>query len=426
MRLYLSQSAPLRYAICALLYFAQGIPAGLLSIAMPAWLASQGISAGKIASYLALVSLPWAFKLLSGPIMDRFGLPAMGGRRPWILGAQLGMAVSLLGLTVVKDPAAQMTLMMLLGILVNVFAATQDVAVDGMAIDLVPESEHGRVNAFMSCGKAVGWASTSAVSGIMLVQFGLPTTAVAAAAVALLIFFLFLLVREREGEKLLPWTAGGAHENYIATPSFATVRASLQKVLWVRTSLVVLAIMWLDGIISGYGHALMPIAAVKVFEFTTQQWSQLVASMGLVGAFVALLLGPFIDRIGAKRMLQLTLALVCVHAFLLGATQQMWSDDWYVRLMLSLWVLMNPVVMVCIIALAMSICSSTVSATQFAIYMSAANLGGSAGSKLFGIMSEHVHSGYGFYYTVLGSLLVLMLIVVTVFRKESAAAIEAA
>ena len=50
---YLSGSARLRYGSSAMLYFAQGLPYGLLSIAIPAWLASQGLEAGAIASYLA-------------------------------------------------------------------------------------------------------------------------------------------------------------------------------------------------------------------------------------------------------------------------------------------------------------------------------------------------------------------------------------
>ncbi|MEP5763691.1 MAG: MFS transporter [Halieaceae bacterium] len=418
MSLYLSHSSRLRYAVCALLYFAQGIPYGLFSIAMPAWLASQDVAAGAIASYLAVLALPWAFKLLSGPIMDRYGLPAMGGRRPWILAAQLGMAVSFLGLTTIADPSAEIGMLMTLGALVNVFAATQDVAVDGMAIDLVPEAEHGRINAFMSCGKAVGWATTSAISGIMLVNYGLGTTAITAALVSLLLWCCFLLVREREGEKLLPWTAGTAHSALQPPASFSAIKTSLNQVLWVKTSLAVLAIMLLDGVIAGYGQALMPIAAVKVFNYSTEQWSQLVAGMGLAGAFAALLLGPMIDRIGAKRMLQLTVVLVAVHAFLLGATQHLWNDSWYVRLMLSMWVLMNPVVMVCVIALAMSICSSGVSATQFAIYMSTANLGTAIGSKLFGLISESLQSNFSTYYLVLGALLVLLLALVTVFRKD--------
>ena len=56
--MYLSRSEALRYTSCASLYFAQGIPKGLLNIAMPAWLASQGMRASEIASYLAIVALP--------------------------------------------------------------------------------------------------------------------------------------------------------------------------------------------------------------------------------------------------------------------------------------------------------------------------------------------------------------------------------
>jgi PAT family beta-lactamase induction signal transducer AmpG len=260
MSLYLSHSSRLRYAVCALLYFAQGIPYGLLSIAMPAWLASKGVETAVIASYLAVLVLPWAFKLLTGPIMDRYGFPAMGGRRPWILVAQLGMAVSFLCLTTITDPGAQIGLLMTLGALVNVFAATQDVAVDGMAIDLVPEAEHGRINAFMSCGKAVGWAATSAVSGIMLVNYGLGTTAIAAAVVSMLIWCGFLLVREREGEKLLPWTAGAAPMELVPAASFSDIKTRLNQVLWVKTSMAVMAIMLMDGIIAGYGHRFPRVA----------------------------------------------------------------------------------------------------------------------------------------------------------------------
>lgn len=78
----LSKSSRLRFLTGATLYFAQGIPKGLLNVAMPAWLASQGLGAGAIASYLAIIILPWVFKLFWGPIMDRFQFPAMGLRRP--------------------------------------------------------------------------------------------------------------------------------------------------------------------------------------------------------------------------------------------------------------------------------------------------------------------------------------------------------
>jgi PAT family beta-lactamase induction signal transducer AmpG len=418
MPLILHHSPRLRYATAAMLYFAQGIPQGLLAIAMPAWLASQGVEAGVIASYLAIIVLPWAFKLVTGPLMDRYGFPPMGGRRPWILAAQFGMVLSLLGLAAIDDPVSQMSLLMALGALVNVFAATQDVAVDGMAIDLVPEQEHGRINAFMTCGKAIGWAATSAASGILLVNYGLATTAVLAAAVAMLVWVVFLFVREREGERLLPWSRGEHVPMQAAVSSFQDVKRGLNKVLWTRASLVIMVIMFLDGLIFGYGQALMPIAAIKVFNYSTEQWSQLVATMGLVGALLALLLGPIIDRIGVRQVLMLTVLVIAAHAMLLGNTQHLWNDSGFVQVMLSIWVLMSPVSMVCGIALAMSICSSGVSATQFAIYMSVANLGHSAGSKLFGLVSDHAQLGYAAYFVSMSALVAVLFVAVALFRKQ--------
>jgi PAT family beta-lactamase induction signal transducer AmpG len=413
--LYLSRSPAIRYASGASLYFAQGIPKGLLSVAMPAWLASEGVSTGAIASFLAVIVLPWAFKLLTGPLMDRFEYRPMGQRRPWVLGAQLGLVLSLLGLVLVRDPVSQLGLLMTLGVIINSFAATQDVAVDGMAIDLVPEAEHGRINAFMSCGKAVGWALTAALSGVLLVQYGLAVTGVVAAIGAAIVLVAFLFVRERVGERLLPWTKGEAGSLRSALPSFKAVMADLNAVLWSRASLVVLLIMFFDGLVSGYGEALMPIAAVKLFAFTTTQWSQLVATMGLAGAFIALGLGPMIDRFGAKTMLLTTVTVVSVHAFLLAGTQQLWTNSSYVLVMLSAWVLMLPVTMVCVIALAMSICFSRVSATQFAVCMSMANLGYSTGSKLFGTVAEYTNFAQN--YALMGALLVVMFCVIAIFRK---------
>jgi hypothetical protein len=154
--LILADSPRARFATGSIMYFAQGIPQGLMSIAIPAWLASQGVSAADIGSYLAVIVLPWAFKLVTGPLMDRYEFLPMGRRRPWVIGAQLGLSLSLLALMLVENPVEQIGLLMLIGVLINSFAATQDVAVDGMSIDLTPVREQGRLNAFMSFGKGRG------------------------------------------------------------------------------------------------------------------------------------------------------------------------------------------------------------------------------------------------------------------------------
>ncbi len=412
--LTLASSARVRYATGSIMYFAQGIPQGLLGIAIPAWLASEGVSASDIASYLAVIILPWAFKLVTGPLMDRFEFLPMGRRRPWVIAAQMGLSLSLLALMLIEKPAEQMGLLMLIGALVNSFAATQDVAVDGMSIDLTPVREQGRLNAFMSFGKAIGWSVTAAVSGILLTTWGLPATAMLASGVAAFVLLAIVFVVEREDERILPWTKGGAAAVARADASFRAVFGGLNKVLWVRSSVIVMAVMFFDGLIYGYGHALMPIAAVNLFGYTTAQWSQLVAVMGLVGAVGALGIGPLIDRLGAKTMLIVTMSLLGVHAILLAQTQHLWQDTLYVRVMLSLWIMMLPIVMVSVIALAMAICSSTISATQFAIYMSVANLGSSVGSKFYGLVADS--SSYVQSYTLLGVLAAVMIAVLFFHR----------
>lgn len=420
--LILATSAKTRFGICSLMYFAQGIPQGLLGIAVPAWLAAAGVSASAIASYLAVIILPWAFKLLSGPLMDRYEYLAMGRRRPWVLGAQLGLTLALLSLVLIDDPVEQIGLLMILGVVVNTFAATQDVAVDGMAIELVPDSEQGRLNASMAFGKTIGWASASAVSGVMLVSWGLPATAIVAAVVTGLIFLVFVFVRERSGEKILPWTAGQAAPIHGQTRGFFDVFRGLNSVMWSRVSIIVLLIMFFEGLVAGYGHALMPIAAINLFGFTTPEWSQLVATMGLVGAAVALCAGPLIDRFGAKRMLSLTIVLVATHAFVLAQTQQLWQDSTYVHVMLGIWVMMGPITMVCVLALAMAICSQSVSATQFAIYMSTANLGSSVGSKTYGMVADS--TSYDQSYMLLGALMLMMLGIILFYRHHTPASEE--
>ena len=413
---FLSSSSKTRYSTGALAYFAQGIPMGLLHIALPAWLVVEGVSPAKIAAFLGIIMLPWAFKLLVGPLMDHFEYLPMGARRPWVIGAQFGMVVSLLALMWLDDPVAQIGLLTAIGFMINAFTATQDVAVDGMSIDLVPLEEEGRLNAFMSFGKAVGWAVTSAVTGSLLVIYGMKITALVSGMGAAIIFIYLIMVRERPSERMFPWSEGDASPKNEPPPSFRQVFSDLNHILWSRASLIIMLIMFIDGIVSGYGRAMMPIAAVQVFDFTTPQWADLNAVMGLTGAVIALALGPVIDRFGAKAIMGLTMVLTGLHAFTLAGTQELWGNSTYVLVMMSAWILLLPVIMVCALALAMSICSHGESATQFAIYMSVSNLGATAGSFFYGSISGV--TSWSQNYALKGFLVFLLVMAILMFRSH--------
>ena len=94
MSLILADSRPLRFFSFTVFYIAQGLPFGLVTVALPAYLAEQGVSGGVVGGFIGLAMLPWSFKLFAGPVMDRFSYLAMGRRRPWVILSQLGLVLT--------------------------------------------------------------------------------------------------------------------------------------------------------------------------------------------------------------------------------------------------------------------------------------------------------------------------------------------
>src|SRR5262245_57419141 len=133
----LSESRNLRFATVSLLYVAQGLPFGLFTYPIPAWLTEQGASLEQVVKFGAISFLPWGFKFAVAPFMDVIAFRAMGRRRPWIIGAQIGLVLALLALAASPHPLGNLELFQWLAFCVSLFAATQDVAVDGMSIDIL-------------------------------------------------------------------------------------------------------------------------------------------------------------------------------------------------------------------------------------------------------------------------------------------------
>ena len=129
----LSENAFLRYLTFSVLYFAQGIPNGLFMIAMPVWLAANGKTPAEIGSFVAIVGLPWSFKIIAAPIMDRFTYLPMGRRRPWILFGQAGLVASFMLLAVVQDPLNHLSILMIAGFMSSLAGIFQDISIDSLA-----------------------------------------------------------------------------------------------------------------------------------------------------------------------------------------------------------------------------------------------------------------------------------------------------
>ena len=82
-------------AFC-LLYVTEGMPQGFTAVAVATEMRRQGLSPAAIGTFVATLYLPWSWKWAMGPVVDLVHSDRLGRRRPWIVGAQLMMAVTLL------------------------------------------------------------------------------------------------------------------------------------------------------------------------------------------------------------------------------------------------------------------------------------------------------------------------------------------
>ena len=133
-----------RMFICVLTGLASGMPLYLLVQLVPAWLRSSGVSLADI-GLLALVGLPYSWKFLWAPLMDRLTLP-LGRRRGWMLVTQIGLILGIGSLGYV-DPVNNMALVAAFASVIAFLSASQDIAIDAYRREILSDEELGLGNA---------------------------------------------------------------------------------------------------------------------------------------------------------------------------------------------------------------------------------------------------------------------------------------
>ena len=121
--------------------FASGLPLALTGQAMQAWLTTEGLSIADI-GFLTLVGVPYTFKFLWAPLMDRFDASGWWRRRGWLILTQLALA-GVLFLLAAASPKASLTAFALLAVTVAFLSASQDIVVDAYRTDVLNPAERG-------------------------------------------------------------------------------------------------------------------------------------------------------------------------------------------------------------------------------------------------------------------------------------------
>lgn len=175
------------------LYFAQGLPFGLITRALPAVAREAGVPLHYI-GLLALAALPWALKFLWAPYVDQIGRGRRNHRKRWLLACQAAAVLVLCGMALLPLQALDIALfwwLLALLLLLNLLMATHDIATDGLAVRLLPVAWRGPGNSIQAGAYKLGLLAGGALLLLWVDRFGWSS---ALLATALLLALLLLPV----------------------------------------------------------------------------------------------------------------------------------------------------------------------------------------------------------------------------------------
>lgn len=127
--------------ICVFTGLSSGMPLYVLFQLVPVWLSEGGVSLTEIGLF-ALVGIPYTWKFLWAPMMDRWVPPFLGRRRGWMLITQIALLFSI-GVLGMFDPSQSTWVIAWLAVAVAFFSASQDVVLDAFRREILPDEELG-------------------------------------------------------------------------------------------------------------------------------------------------------------------------------------------------------------------------------------------------------------------------------------------
>jgi len=410
-----------RFLTFGLLYISEGIPYGFTSTAMVAFMRTQGLSLEQIGTFVAALFLPWAFKWIWAPLIDLVKLNRYGGRKAWIIFCTTMMTVTLL-ITAAVDFVEDFQMLLLMVVLNNFFCATQDVAIDSLAVSTLKEEERARGNGFMFGGQYFGIAlgGGGAVFVFGFWGFDVALMYISSLLMLNLLFIVFFVkdpfatsaVVERSGSVLGKFARelkSFLHELYVSF--FKSGRGPKVGLLFsvLPVGAMALGYATLGTIQVDYGLVETQIAEISVYN----------TIFGAVGCLIGGVLG---DRFGIKNMLALFYFLTIVPTLVL-ATQISSVGLEAVSIQLLYGVIMAHgfiygMAFAVHAAVFMGMTNPAVAATQFTAFMAMSNLAISMGNYWQGMVAERVDYAMVFYVDSLLMLIPLMIIPFLRNREE--------
>jgi MFS transporter, PAT family, beta-lactamase induction signal transducer AmpG len=156
--------------MAALLFlgFASGLPSQIIDAPLKAWLTTAGVGVKEITELSALAMLPYAWKFLWSPILDKYAPPFLGRRRGWLIITQVALVIGIAIMAVQQPGPNNLQLMTIIAVAIGFLSASQDIATDAYRTDVLEKLEMGAGAAVATFGfriamlLASGWALVAA------------------------------------------------------------------------------------------------------------------------------------------------------------------------------------------------------------------------------------------------------------------------
>jgi MFS transporter, PAT family, beta-lactamase induction signal transducer AmpG len=157
-------------AVILLLGFSSGLPIALVGSTLQAWMTVEGVNLATI-GLITLIGVPYTWKFLWAPTMDRFVPPFLGRRRGWLVITQVAIVAGLLGMTL-ASPRTAIAWLAGLALFVAFMSASQDIAVDAYRTEIARAEQRGLAAAVSVLGYRLAMLTSGALALVLAAGTG--------------------------------------------------------------------------------------------------------------------------------------------------------------------------------------------------------------------------------------------------------------
>ncbi len=342
--------------------FASGLPLALSGGTLQAWLTTAGVDIKTIGLF-SMVAIPYTFKFLWSPIMDRITLPFLDRRRGWILLCQVCLAIFCTAMALL-DPSEQTSVAAMLALLLAFFSASQDIVIDAYRTDILKEKERGLGVGLTVTGYRIAMLVSGALALVLADHIGWKSTYLIMACLITTCIIFTLIAPE---SKLVDQTPATLYDAVIEP---------LKDLFFRKSILLILILIVLYKIGDAFAGTLTTAFLIRGAGFSPSDVGTINKGLGLLATILgAITGGALMTRLGLFRSLVFFGILQAISNLAFMALAMVGKSYPMMIFAVGLENICGGMGTAAFVSLLMALCNVRFSATQYALLSALASIG---------------------------------------------------